>query len=82
MSTWGVAECGTVAASWGMELMSGSGVLLGGEMASGVITMRDFSCRWGHTGGCLVRPVPPAEPVMAMETARVGIKGWTLRLGD
>lgn len=34
-----------VAASWGMELMSGSGVLLGGEMASGVITIRGLSCR-------------------------------------
>lgn len=38
-----VAEWGTVAASCGIELMSGSGVLLGGEMARGVIR-RDFSC--------------------------------------
>lgn len=44
VSTWGVAEWGMVAASWGMELMSGSGVLLGGEMASGVITIRGLSC--------------------------------------
>ena len=51
MSTWGVAECGTVAASCGMELMSGSGVLLGGEMASGVITMRGFSCDTNDNDG-------------------------------
>lgn len=33
-----------------MELISGSGVLLGGEIASGVITIRGLSCRnnvWG-----------------------------------
>lgn len=28
-----------------MELMSGSGVLLGGEIASGVITIRGLSCK-------------------------------------
>lgn len=44
VSSWSVAEWGTVAASWGMELMSGSGVLLGGEMASGVINILGFSC--------------------------------------
>ncbi len=37
-----MVEWGIVAASWGIELMSGSGVLLGGEMARGVIK-RDFS---------------------------------------
>lgn len=45
VSTWGVAEWGIVAASWGIELISGSGVLLGGEIASGVITIRGLSCR-------------------------------------
>lgn len=45
VSTWGVAEWGMVAASWGMELISGSGVLLGGEIASGVITILGLSCR-------------------------------------
>lgn len=47
--TSGVAEWGMVAASWGMELMSGSGVLLGGEIARGVIANRDFSCTHTHT---------------------------------
>lgn len=36
---------GTVAASCGIELTSGSGVLLGGEIARGVIRTRDFSCK-------------------------------------
>ncbi|KAF3845575.1 hypothetical protein F7725_008738 [Dissostichus mawsoni] len=36
-----------------MELMSGSGVLLGGEMASGVITIRGFSCRREGILACL-----------------------------
>lgn len=45
VSTWGVAEWGMVAASWGMELISGSGVLLGGEIANGVITILGLSCR-------------------------------------
>ena len=40
-----VAEWGMVAASCGMELMSGSGVLLGGDIASGVITILGLSCR-------------------------------------
>lgn len=45
MRACGVSELGTVAASWGIELISGSGVLLGGEIAKGVIRTRDFSCK-------------------------------------
>lgn len=43
MRACGAAELGIVAASWGIELISGSGVLLGGEIAKGVIRTRDFS---------------------------------------
>lgn len=46
--TCGVAEWGTIAASCGMELISGSGVLLGGELASGDITILGFSYRHVH----------------------------------
>lgn len=38
----GAAKLGTVAASWGMELRSGSGVLRGGERAKGVMRTRDL----------------------------------------
>ncbi len=41
--TCGVAEWGTIAASCGREPISGSGVLLGGELASGDITILGFS---------------------------------------
>lgn len=46
--TCGVAEWGTIAASCGMEPISGSGVLLGGELASGDITILGFSYRHRH----------------------------------
>lgn len=42
--TCAVAECGTIAASCGMEPISGSGVLLGAEGASGDLTILGFSC--------------------------------------
>lgn len=45
----GLAEWGTIAASWGMEPISGSGVLLGGELASGDITILGFSYNHTHT---------------------------------
>lgn len=47
--TCGVAEWGTMAASCGMEPISGSGVLLGGELARGDITIRGFSYRGTYT---------------------------------
>lgn len=45
----GVPEWGMIAASCGTEPSSGSGVLLGGELASGDITILDFGCARGHT---------------------------------
>lgn len=49
--TCGVAEWGTIAASCGREPISGSGVLLGGELANGDITILGFSCTYSkaHT---------------------------------
>lgn len=44
VGTCAVAECGTIAASCGMEPISGSGVLLGAEGASGDLTILGFSC--------------------------------------
>lgn len=41
----GAAKLGMVAASRGMELRSGSGVLRGGERAKGVMRTRDLSCK-------------------------------------
>lgn len=46
--SWGVAEWGTIAASCGIDPISGSGVLLGGELASGDITILGFSCTGTH----------------------------------
>lgn len=42
-----MAEWGTIAASCGREPIAGSGVLPGGELASGDVTVLGFSC--GHT---------------------------------
>lgn len=47
--TCGVAEWGTIAASCGRDPISGSGVLLGGELASEDITILGFSCTGRHT---------------------------------
>lgn len=49
VKTCGVAEWGTMAASCGREPISGSGVLLGGELASGDITILGFSYTHAHT---------------------------------
>lgn len=42
-----MAEWGTIAASCGREPIAGSGVLPGGELASGDVTVLGFSCK--HT---------------------------------
>lgn len=47
--TCGVADLGMIAASCGREPISGSGVLLGGELASGDITILGFSYTHTHT---------------------------------
>lgn len=44
-----MAELGMVAASWGTVLVSGSGVLVVGEMGGGFSKVRGFLCQngWG-----------------------------------
>jgi hypothetical protein len=44
----GTAKLGMVAASWGMELRSGSGVLCRGERANEVMRTGDLSCKRAH----------------------------------
>lgn len=40
-----MAELGTVAASWGTVLVSGSGVLVVGEVGAGLSNVLGFLCR-------------------------------------
>lgn len=44
-----MAEWGTIAASCGREPIAGSGVLPGGELASGDVTVLGFSCKRTNT---------------------------------
>lgn len=47
-----MAEWGTIAASCGREPIAGSGVLPGGELASGDVTVLGFSCKHTEVEWC------------------------------
>lgn len=52
-----MAELGMVAASWGTVLVSGSGVLVVGEVGGGFIKVRGFLCQNGWGEVCYPRQV-------------------------